>query len=60
VRAKATIKAAWEGKRVRATIGFPAREGVVLRVWYPWAQARVRWADGTETNIDLTYLEIQR
>jgi hypothetical protein len=51
------VNRAWVGKRVRALIGVPVRYGVVVRVWHPWREAKVRWDDGSETNIDLKHLE---
>jgi hypothetical protein len=44
------------GTPVRALIGTPERTGVIVKHWKPYAQYRVRWADGHETNIDARHL----
>lgn len=39
------------GDEVIALIGEPRRRGFVVRHWHPYDQYRVRWTDGSETNI---------
>lgn len=39
------------GDEVGALIGTPRRRGFITRHWAPYDQYRVRWTDGTETNL---------
>lgn len=39
------------GDEVIALIGEPRRRGFIVRHWDPYDQYRVRWTDGSETNI---------
>ena len=50
----------WVGMRVEATVGHPVRCGTVVRDWWPYAQLRIRWDDGTVTNIDIASLRVVR